>query len=115
MTAIATICALLPMALGLTGSGGFIGQPLAIVVIGGLLSSTLLTLVLVPTLYTMVERTKERFGMQPQQHPRVGSVQPAASGDGRAAPPVPVSAIYSKTEQFEVLRRSHTRQAPPQS
>ncbi|MDM4723422.1 hypothetical protein QTQ03_28970, partial [Micromonospora sp. WMMA1363] len=33
--------------------------PLAIVVIGGLLSSTLLTLVLVPTLYAMVEHTKE--------------------------------------------------------
>ena len=56
MTAIATIFALLPMALGLTGSGGFISQPLAVVVIGGLLSSTVLTLVLVPTLYTMVER-----------------------------------------------------------
>ncbi|MEU4220042.1 efflux RND transporter permease subunit [Actinoplanes sp. NPDC026623] len=58
MTAIATIFALLPMALGLTGEGGFISQPLAIVVIGGLVSSTLLTLVLVPTLYTMAENTK---------------------------------------------------------
>ncbi|MBB4919849.1 efflux RND transporter permease subunit [Streptosporangium saharense] len=61
MTAVATIFALIPMALGLTGSGGFISQPLAIVVIGGLLSSTLLTLVLVPTLYVILERTKERF------------------------------------------------------
>jgi HAE1 family hydrophobic/amphiphilic exporter-1 len=58
MTAIATVFALLPMALGLTGEGGFISQPLAVVVIGGLLSSTLLTLVLVPTLYTMVENAK---------------------------------------------------------
>jgi HAE1 family hydrophobic/amphiphilic exporter-1 len=58
MTAIATIFALLPMALGLTGEGGFISQPLAIVVIGGLVSSTLLTLILVPALYTMVENTK---------------------------------------------------------
>ncbi|NJP32188.1 efflux RND transporter permease subunit [Micromonospora thermarum] len=61
MTAVATIFALLPMALGLTGEGGFISKPLAIVVIGGLLSSTLLTLVLVPTLYAMVEHTKESF------------------------------------------------------
>ena len=60
MTAIATIFALLPMALGLTGSGGFISQPLAVVVIGGLISSTALTLVLVPTLYTMVESARER-------------------------------------------------------
>ncbi|MFD0662407.1 efflux RND transporter permease subunit [Thermocatellispora tengchongensis] len=66
MTAVATICALIPMALGLTGSGGFISQPLAIVVIGGLISSTLLTLVLVPTLYTMVERTKERLRRKPK-------------------------------------------------
>ncbi|MEU7878983.1 efflux RND transporter permease subunit [Microbispora bryophytorum] len=67
MTAIATICALTPMALGVTGSGGFISQPLAIVVIGGLISSTLLTLVLVPTLYTMVERLKERMRRTPEQ------------------------------------------------
>ncbi|MFJ4845860.1 MULTISPECIES: efflux RND transporter permease subunit [unclassified Streptomyces] len=60
MTALATIFALLPMALGVTGEGGFIAQPLAVVVIGGLLSSTLLTLLLVPTLYTMVELRKER-------------------------------------------------------
>ncbi|MGW0713045.1 efflux RND transporter permease subunit [Streptomyces sp. NPDC002643] len=60
MTALATIFALLPMALGITGEGGFIAQPLAVVVIGGLISSTLLTLLLVPTLYTMVELRKER-------------------------------------------------------
>ncbi|MGW7461775.1 efflux RND transporter permease subunit [Streptomyces sp. NPDC054797] len=60
MTALATIFALLPMALGVTGEGGFISKPLAVVVIGGLVSSTLLTLLLVPTLYTMVELRKER-------------------------------------------------------
>ncbi|MGW0313678.1 efflux RND transporter permease subunit [Streptomyces flavidovirens] len=60
MTALATIFALLPMALGITGEGGFISKPLAIVVIGGLITSTLLTLLLVPTLYAMVELRKER-------------------------------------------------------
>ncbi|MFI5938327.1 efflux RND transporter permease subunit [Actinoplanes sp. NPDC051494] len=55
MTALATIFALLPMGLGITGAGGFISQPLAVVVIGGLVSSTALTLVLIPVLYTMVE------------------------------------------------------------
>ncbi|MFB8384729.1 efflux RND transporter permease subunit [Streptomyces rubiginosohelvolus] len=60
MTALATIFALLPMALGVTGEGGFISQPLGVVVIGGLISSTLLTLLLVPTLYAMVELRKER-------------------------------------------------------
>jgi multidrug efflux pump subunit AcrB len=60
MTALATIFALLPMALGVTGEGGFIAKPLAVVVIGGLITSTLLTLLLVPTLYAMVELRKER-------------------------------------------------------
>ncbi|MFC8038485.1 efflux RND transporter permease subunit [Paenarthrobacter sp. NPDC057355] len=60
MTALATVFALTPMALGLTGGGGFISQPLAIVVIGGLVSSTALTLVLVPVLYKLVEGRREK-------------------------------------------------------
>ncbi|ROS65219.1 HAE1 family hydrophobic/amphiphilic exporter-1 [Curtobacterium sp. PhB172] len=60
MTAMATIFALLPMAIGLTGKSGFISQPLALVVIGGLVSSTLLTLVVLPALYFVVEGARER-------------------------------------------------------
>ncbi|MDJ0356521.1 efflux RND transporter permease subunit [Paenarthrobacter sp. PH39-S1] len=60
MTALATIFALTPMALGITGGGGFISQPLAIVVVGGLVSSTALTLILVPVLYRLVEGRRER-------------------------------------------------------
>ena len=60
MTALATIFALTPMALGVTGGGGFISQPLAIVVIGGLFSSTALTLIIVPTLYWIIEGGKDR-------------------------------------------------------
>ncbi|WP_313409206.1 efflux RND transporter permease subunit [Aeromicrobium sp.] len=60
MTALATIFALTPMALGVTGGSAFISQPLAIVVIGGLASSTLLTLILVPVLYLLVERWRTR-------------------------------------------------------
>lgn len=60
MTACATIFALVPMSLGLTGGGVFISQSLAIVVIGGLVSSTLLTLILVPVLYLLLERRGER-------------------------------------------------------
>lgn len=65
MTAIATILALTPMALGFGGSGGFISQPLAIVVIGGLTSSTILTLLLVPTLYVILESLRGSAGSQP--------------------------------------------------
>jgi len=63
MTALATIFALSPLALGITG-GGFISQPLAIVVIGGLVSSTVLTLVIVPVLYWLVEGRSERKALK---------------------------------------------------
>jgi hydrophobic/amphiphilic exporter-1 (mainly G- bacteria), HAE1 family len=61
MTALATIGALSPLALSVTGGGAFISQPLALVVIGGLISSTALTLVLVPVLYELTERGKDRL------------------------------------------------------
>jgi hydrophobic/amphiphilic exporter-1 (mainly G- bacteria), HAE1 family len=57
MTAIATILALVPMALGL-GEGSFLSTPLAVVVIGGLFTSTILTLILVPVLYLVVDRLR---------------------------------------------------------
>ncbi len=60
MTALATIGALIPLGIGLTGHGGFISQPLAIIVIGGLVSSTVLTLLVLPVLYYLVEGAKER-------------------------------------------------------
>ncbi|WPK11648.1 efflux RND transporter permease subunit [Lysinibacillus louembei] len=55
MTAIATIGAMLPMAFGSAG-GGLISKDLAVTVIGGLLSSTLLTLVVVPIVYEMLSK-----------------------------------------------------------
>ncbi|OON77738.1 efflux RND transporter permease subunit [Streptomyces tsukubensis] len=81
MTALATIFALLPMALGITGEGGFIAQPLAVVVIGGLITSTLLTLLLVPTLYAMVELRKERRAKKKAEK------RGAAAPDGTSAEP----------------------------
>jgi HAE1 family hydrophobic/amphiphilic exporter-1 len=69
MTALATIFALSPLAFGITG-GGFISQPLAIVVIGGLVSSTLLTLVIVPVLYWLIEGRKERKTLKGPKKPR---------------------------------------------
>ncbi|MBM7663679.1 HAE1 family hydrophobic/amphiphilic exporter-1 [Solibacillus kalamii] len=55
MTAIATIGAMLPMAFGGAG-GGLISQDLAVTVIGGLLSSTLLTLIIVPIVYEVLSK-----------------------------------------------------------
>lgn len=56
MTAIATIGAMLPMALGIGGGGGLISMDLAITVIGGLLSSTILTLLIVPIIYEILSK-----------------------------------------------------------
>ncbi len=54
MTSLATMLGLVPMALGI-GEGAELQAPLARVVIGGLLASTLITLVFVPTVYTIFE------------------------------------------------------------
>lgn len=92
MTALATILALTPMALGITGHGGFISQPLAIVVIGGLISSTVLTLIVLPTLYNLVEGAKERRAARKAG----GSDAGAAPGpDAPADPAAPAAATGS--------------------
>ncbi|NQD90532.1 efflux RND transporter permease subunit, partial [Paenarthrobacter sp. CM16] len=87
MTALATVFALTPMALGLTGGGGFISQPLAIVVIGGLVSSTALTLVLVPVLYKLVEGRREKKDLLKalQDKPAPTSGNGASDGHGGSA------------------------------
>jgi HAE1 family hydrophobic/amphiphilic exporter-1 len=54
MTSLATMLGLVPMAMGI-GEGAELQAPLARVVIGGLLASTLITLVVVPTVYTLFE------------------------------------------------------------
>ena len=59
MTAFATIFALLPLALGY-GEGAAMSQGLAIVVIGGLASSTFLTLFIVPIVYLFLSQLQER-------------------------------------------------------
>ncbi|WP_299530893.1 efflux RND transporter permease subunit [uncultured Streptomyces sp.] len=87
MTALATIFALLPMALGVTGEGGFISQPLAVVVIGGLVTSTLLTLLLVPTLYAVVELRKERRAAKKAAKRAAKDDAPAASADVKETEP----------------------------
>jgi len=57
MTATTTIIGLIPLALGL-GEGGEAQAPMARAVIGGLLSSTLITLVFVPVVYSIFERLR---------------------------------------------------------
>ena len=59
MTAITTMIALVPLAIGL-GEGVLIAAELGVVVIGGLFSSTLLTLLVIPVLYSLTDRFRHR-------------------------------------------------------
>jgi HAE1 family hydrophobic/amphiphilic exporter-1 len=72
MTAVATILALLPQAIELSGEGGIIAADLATAVIGGLFTSTLLTLIIVPVVYSLLDR--------------LSSGEPWDSGDSSAVP-----------------------------
>lgn len=62
MTAFATIFALIPLSLGLSGGGVIIAEELATVVIGGLFTSTLLTLVVIPVIYSLFDDLAQRLG-----------------------------------------------------
>lgn len=75
MTTVTTVLGLTPMALGI-GEGSELQQPMARVVIGGLLSSTLITLVVIPTIYYLIEARTEPAG----QAGSAPAMQPA-SGD----------------------------------
>ncbi|WP_342541894.1 efflux RND transporter permease subunit [Paenisporosarcina sp. FSL H8-0542] len=64
MTALTTILGLLPLAIGI-GEGTEINQPMGIVVIGGLISSTLLTLYVIPVIYSLFDRETRRSAKEP--------------------------------------------------
>jgi HAE1 family hydrophobic/amphiphilic exporter-1 len=74
MTAIATILALIPLAAGFN-QGSIIAAELGTVVIGGLFSSTFLTLLVVPVVYSLVDGVRARLG---QHGPGAEEAVPAA-------------------------------------
>ena len=69
MTTFALIAGMLPVAIGL-GEGGEFYQPLAIAIIGGTITSTILTLLIVPTFYDSIEIARDR--MVAKFHARAG-------------------------------------------
>ncbi len=77
MTTVTTVLGLTPMAMGI-GRGADLRAPLAIAVIGGLSVATLLTLIVVPVVYAVVERAKNRItglatsGLSPEPAREVG-------------------------------------------
>jgi cobalt-zinc-cadmium resistance protein CzcA len=68
MTALVASLGFVPMAIA-TGAGAEVQRPLAIVVIGGLLTSTFLKLVLLPVLYDWVEKKTKRWTAYPLPEP----------------------------------------------
>ncbi len=62
MTALSTIIALLPLALSI-GAGGELMAPLAVTVIGGLASSTFLTIIVIPVIYLIVEEQRGKLSL----------------------------------------------------
>jgi len=84
MTAIATILALIPLAAGFN-EGSIIAAELGTVVIGGLFSSTFLTLLVVPVVYSLVDGARVRAS---GWRPRRGGSEPALSGASPAPAPV---------------------------
>lgn len=68
MTSLSLILGSLPVALGL-GTGGSFRQPLSLVVIGGLITSTILTLLLVPTAYSLLDIIQTRLSRKPKGEP----------------------------------------------
>jgi HAE1 family hydrophobic/amphiphilic exporter-1 len=71
ITSLTVIAAMLPAAIGL-GPGVESNRPLALVVMGGMLSSTLLTLVVVPAVYSLVEEAR---GRRPARHAMLSVLQ----------------------------------------
>lgn len=97
MTTTALVLAMMPIALAL-GEGSEWRSPMAITVIGGLITSTLLTLVFIPSIYTIMDDFQGALKAAPERlrrlaaHRRVAlPPEPAgAPGDGReASPPTP--------------------------
>lgn len=74
MTAVATMVALLPLAIGLS-QGAIIAAELGTVVIGGLFSSTLLTLIVVPVVYSLIDGLRARIAGIASTKPRARQIR----------------------------------------
>ncbi|WP_141994527.1 efflux RND transporter permease subunit [Bacillus sp. B4EP4a] len=69
MTAVATICAMLPLLYKKAETGSLVSQSLAIVVIGGLAVSTLLTLIVIPCIYELLYYKKSKKQRKKKREP----------------------------------------------
>ncbi|MBX5228346.1 efflux RND transporter permease subunit [Rhizobium sp. NLR9b] len=85
MTTIAMACGMLPVALSLTGGDSSFRQPMAIVVIGGVMMSTLLSLIVIPVIFTFVDDLDEALKrLFRRAEPKAPDSEPQASNDHAA-------------------------------
>ncbi|GAE29839.1 efflux RND transporter permease subunit [Halalkalibacter hemicellulosilyticus] len=94
MTSLTTILGLVPLALGM-GEGSEIQQPMAITVIGGLISSTFLTLIFIPVIYSFFDKDTRRMNKK------------YATPDGQLIP------AYLLEEKYELGEHTSSRKALP--
>ena len=66
MTSFATIAGILPIAIGF-GDAAESRRPLGVVAVGGMVTSTILTLVVIPVFYTLFAELQIKMGMDPQK------------------------------------------------
>jgi HAE1 family hydrophobic/amphiphilic exporter-1 len=89
MTTVTTVVGLLPLALGI-GAGADLRAPLAIAVIGGLISATLLTLIVVPVVYSLL--VEPRVSVAPRSDSSPGDRRDRSPAPGRGLGPAAGSA-----------------------
>ncbi|MBI3853581.1 MAG: efflux RND transporter permease subunit [Verrucomicrobia bacterium] len=77
MTAFSTIAGILPIAIGF-GAGAESRRPMGVAVVGGMLTSTFLTLVIIPVVYTFFSDIAERFGRKKTLAPVPAEPAPVA-------------------------------------
>jgi len=114
MTALTTMIGLVPLALGLS-EGALLSASLATVVIGGLLSSTLLTLIVIPVVYTLFMGARDRMwrGGRDQGRDRDEAAAPAATAAEQAVPAP--AAVATTTDDSGRGDRSAGRRPEPVS
>ena len=106
MTAIATILALIPLAAGFN-EGSIIAAELGTVVIGGLFSSTFLTLLVVPVVYSLVDGARQGIGS------RMRRGRPSRRCRRRQAPDREPGPVASQPQSGPVSLRPRNTRLPP--
>jgi HAE1 family hydrophobic/amphiphilic exporter-1 len=83
MTTLCTLFGFLPLAIAM-GEGAEVRSPMAITVIGGLLVSTLLTLLVIPVVYDLLDRRADEYYLERGRRARKGTALPPV-GEGEPA------------------------------